>query len=211
MKTRKKTIEERDALRTILLLAACFYPIPFAFAVTWLEMKDYSIRNRRLIYFGLGACTVSVWMLIDTLVSSFLSETGKVSSILFMLDVLILPGGIYLLVLYGILMRRNRRIQKCLMLIQKEHITLISRIGEILGLSDTEIRTLLNFMIQKNLLEGASLSENDDEIAFSRSVWAKQHVVCDSCGAELVVNLGEALICEYCGSVLKARRICSEY
>ena len=194
MKAGKKTIEERNALRTILLLAACFYPIPFAFAVTWLEMKDYSIRNRRLIYFGLGACTVSVWMLIDTLVSSFLSETGKVSSILYMLDVLILPGGIYLLVLFGILMRRNRRIQKCLMLIQKEHITLISRIGEILGLSDTEIRTLLNFMIQKNLLEGASLSENDDEIAFSRSVEPRQNPTNSVSYSEFGLNTRRALI-----------------
>ena len=194
MKAGKKTIEERNALRTILLLAACFYPIPFAFAVTWLEMKDDSIRNRRLIYFGLGACTVSVWMLIDTLVSSFLSETGKVSSILYMLDVLILPGGIYILVLYGILMRRNRRIQKCLMLIQKEHITLISRIGEILGLSDTEIRTLLNFMIQKNLLEGASLSENDDEIAFSRSVEPRQNPTNSVSYSEFGLNTRRALI-----------------
>lgn len=207
MKTGKNTDNTHTVLRTILLLAACVYPIPFAFAATWFEVKDFSTSNRRLLYFGLGACTISFWMLGGTLISAFFSETGKASSALLVLDAMYLPGGIYFLVLYGILMRRNRKIQKCLMLIRKEHITSVSRIGEIVGLSITETRALLTRAIRENLLEGASLQENDDDILFARSVWARQHVVCNNCGAELTVNLGESLICEYCGSLLRARRI----
>ncbi len=115
--------------------------------------------------------------------------------------------GIFLLIAYGILMRRNRCVHKCLMLICNEHITSVERIAEILGISPEKAGILLKKVIDAGLLEGASLPENSDELVFTKSIWAHQHVVCENCGAELFVNLGQTLTCAYCGGALKARRI----
>lgn len=197
----------RSTLRTLLLLASCVYMIPFAFVSTWLESKDYSTQNRRLLYFGLGACTVSIWMLTVHLVSTYIAPSSGNSLILFLLDLLFLPGGIYLLILYSILMRRNRQIQYCLNLICREHITSVKRLSEIMGLSEVAMRMLLQRILRAELLQDALLPESSDEVLFTRGVWARQHVVCESCGAELIVNFGETLTCDYCGSMLKARRI----
>lgn len=203
----KKPREGSSVVRTLLLLAACIYPIPFLFLAAWREAKDTSPRNPRLLYCGLGACTVSVVSLLSLSLSSLLRPEAGMPLPLMMLWIPCLLAGICLLALYTVLTRRNRRFHKCRMLICSEHITAVARLSEILGLPADKTRALLRRMIEAGLLEGASLPEPGDELVFARSVWARQYVVCCGCGADQVVNFGQTLTCAYCGSALKARRI----
>ena len=206
MNTTKKQ-DKSSVGRILLLVAACIYPIPFLFLAAWREAKDVSPRNQPLLTCGLGSCTVGFFMLLSMLCGFMLDTTDRGPLFLALLWIPYLISGGCLLALYAALMRRNRRFHRCRTLICSEHITSVAKLSEILGLSREKTQALLRQMIEKGLLEGASLPEPGDELVFARSVWARQYVVCCGCGADQVVNFGETLTCAYCGSALKARRI----
>ena len=42
--------------------------------------------------------------------------------------------------------------------------------------------------VKMELMNG---EDDEDEIDFQKSIWAKQRVVCENCGASLVANLGQ--------------------
>lgn len=111
--------------------------------------------------------------------------------------------GVYLLILYGVLALRNRKLRRCLLLVQQEHITSLPMIAEIMGLSREKTVKLFMKLFSLGFLDGAYISDDGQELQFKKSVWAKQRVICRSCGAELVVNMGHTLTCEYCGGALQ--------
>ena len=65
------------------------------------------------------------------------------------------------------------------------------------------VLTILKQLIKMGELSGAEVNNTNDEITFKKSVWAKQKFICKSCGANLVVNFGHTLICEYCSGALE--------
>ena len=76
--------------------------------------------------------------------------------------------------------------------------------------SPEQAAALLRKMLRMGVLDGAYLEEDDGELQFTKSVWAKQLVECVHCGAKQTVNLGQTLVCAYCGSALQVKRAYTE-
>ena len=93
------------------------------------------------------------------------------------------------------------------MLINKEHIVSLKKISDILDIKYSKIEKTVNSLIKSKKINNAKIDKAKGEIIFGKSIWYKQHVVCENCGAELVVDFGQTLICEYCSSALRVRRI----
>lgn len=205
MSTKKgKKILDRRRQWIIATVIGCFiFPVGFVWllALTVWEARRSIEQNRTILHCGIGAIIWGLFMSIPFLLFGqtsgspmpFAAYTAYVGA-----GVL----GVFLACVYGVLSARNRKFRRCLMLVQQEHITSRALIGEVMGLSPKKTDALLNRLIRRGLLDGAWLCEGEDDIRFKKSVWAKQRVVCQSCGAELVVDLGRTLVCEYCGGAL---------
>ena len=191
----------------LLTILGCLIPGAVLCSVyyTFYEMRYRMKSNRAILYCAIGAIVFSVSMTvyeIETfLVGSKVSETIVVALIFSWIQT------IYLFCAYLILLKRAKRLQKCLFLVQIEHITSVAWISEILGISVKRTVSMLKWLIRTEKLDGAEVGIDQDEIWFSKSVWAKQKVICKSCGANLVVNLGQTLVCEYCGGALEVSSV----
>ena len=97
---------------------------------------------------------------------------------------------------------RARSMERCRKLVLQEHITGLDSLSEILGLSSEKTTKLLEHMIRTGILEDAWIDADSRELRFRSCLWAHQKMICDNCGAELTVNYGQTLVCEYCGSAL---------
>ena len=51
------------------------------------------------------------------------------------------------------------------------------------------------------------IDEKTGDIILKECIWAKQRVLCQTCGAEIMVTFGQTLVCEYCGGALMVKRI----
>ncbi|MCR5577396.1 MAG: hypothetical protein K6F56_10340 [Oscillospiraceae bacterium] len=124
-----------------------------------------------------------------------------------MFCLIILPPLLLALTLYLLNRRfagRARNMERCRRLVLQEHITGLDSLSEILGLSAERMTALLERMIREGILEDAWIDADSRELRFRSCPWAHQKMICDSCGAELTVNLGQTLVCEYCGSALRS-------
>lgn len=205
----KTPVEKQNTFWVVLMIVTCLFPVtvPFVLLASAFEARIYRTDNKRLLYSGLGALTFALFMILSTALTTFLGETQDAMKIMAVIYGIDLALGIYLLALHCILMKRNARVQKCLKLIRLEHITSVKSLGEIMGADERQTRSLLKKIFRVKLIADASLSPDKDEIEFKKSIWAKQLVVCENCGARMTVNLGQALTCEYCDSPLKVKRI----
>lgn len=206
---KKLSDKQKNDLWTIMMVLSCLmlFTYPIMFVLVYFEMKDYRSESRRLLYSGLGAITLALFMMLAGLFGALLggmTDVMKIFAVYYGIDLVI---GAFMIGLYLIRTNRRRRITKCIRLVEREHFTEIPQISEILGIPEEKTRKALQQGIRQGLLEGADVPENGKEIVFQKSVWAKQHVVCENCGAEDVVNLGQTLTCSFCGGALKARRI----
>lgn len=191
---------------SITTVLGCFLFVPgfiWILVLTVREAKTSIEQNRTILHCGLGALTFAVAESVYMLVFSLPGELGRIPFELLFPFAFSGLLGIYLLCVYSALSARNRRIRRCLLLVQQKHITSRALIGEILGLSERRTTRLLQRIIRMGRLDGAWLQEGADDIRFKKSVWARQRVICQSCGAELVVDLGRTLICDYCGGALQ--------
>ena len=180
--------------------------IPFGIIISiWLtvcEVRKSTRPNKVILFCAIGALAFAVTMSGYILWGSF---AGNLKT--YGLALMYIPAGVqavYLFCVYPPLFRRTKSLELCLFLVQNEHITSISQIAEIVGVKQDKTVSYLNLLIQLGKLDGAKVSLDQDEILFTKSVWAKQKVVCKSCGANLVVNFGQTLVCEYCNGALEA-------
>ena len=204
----KEKLKNALSLRRQWIIATvigCFlFPVGFLWllVLTVLEAKRSIQPNRTILHCGIGAIIWALFMSIPML--TFGQTDGSpmpLGAYIVYIGAALL--GVYLLCVYGILSARDRKFRRCLLLVQQEHITSRALIGEIMGLSRRRTDGLLQRLIRRKLLDGASLRDGEDAIQFTKSVWAKQRVICRSCGADLVVDLGRTLICDYCGGALQ--------
>lgn len=115
--------------------------------------------------------------------------------------------GIIHLILYAIQKKRNHVLEMIEMLVGREHITSVEYISEIIGFDNQKTIRYIKKLIKAGILSGAYIEDGNNEIQFTQSIWAKQRAECLNCGAEIIVNLGQTLICDYCGSKLHIKII----
>ena len=201
--------EQKNALNLrrqwiIATAVGCFLLVPgfiWLLVLTCKEANQSIEQNRTILHCGIGAATFALFMSVPMLLFS-LGESSPMPFTVYVSYTGAALLSVYLLCVYGVLTARNRKIRRCLLLVQQEHITSRALIGEIMGLNEEKTDALLKKIIARGLLDGAWLCDGEDEIQFNKSVWAKQRVICRSCGAELVVDMGRTLTCEYCGGAL---------
>ena len=181
--------------------AGCFlFPVGAIWLLVLTPKVTRSIQDKRtVLHAGLGAVTFALVFLF--FIWSLTRGAFPHMILITYIGALIL--GVYELILYGVLALRNRKLRRCLMLVQQEHITSLPLMAEILGLRREKVAALFTKLFSLGFLEGAFLSDDGQELQFKKSVWAKQRVICRSCGAELVVDMGRTLTCAYCGGALQ--------
>ncbi len=160
-----------------------------------------------IFYGGLGALTFGFFMLCTLAIISMIYGSFSYFFMVGGIYVAAVAGGICLMAIYSRAMREGRLFQRCQWLIRSEHITDVPRLGEIFGLHHQKMAAQIRKMIDRGLLEGAELSEDQTEVLLTRSIWAQQRVQCVKCGAVQMVNFGDTLVCDACGGALKARRV----
>lgn len=188
--------------------AACLgFGVP-AFAVmiasTVLEFKkNVDKRNDAILFSGLGALIFALTYSVMVVTSG---DVREFAPILFFMAVPQSICAVYLFTVYAVHARLARRLSKCLSLIKNDHITSLVELGMILGLREKKIKKSVLRLIRAGRLPGASVDEANGEILFTESIWAKQRFICRNCGAELTVDFGHTLVCEYCGQALPISR-----
>lgn len=190
----------------VLGIFAPYYVIIWAIVLLVKESKR-ATADKAMLYGGLGVITAASLMAVFMLLPYVRDGVPEGLAILLVVYGAAVVFGLFLVVSYFLLERRNRMIRQCAHLIMDEHITSVALIGEILGKDREQTISLLQKTIRIAPLDGASLSENGEEILFRKSLWAHLRVQCQRCGAILTVDLGQTLVCEYCGGALTAKRV----
>lgn len=198
---KERFVENMWIIATVI---GCIFPFGIIFSVwcTVYEVRHSMKVNKTILHCAIGAMIFAVVMTGAILFSSF---TGNLDT--YGLVVIYIPSwiqAIYLFCVYLPHFRRAKQMEQCLFLIQTEHITSISQIAEIIGVKNGKVISAIQRLSKLGILDGTQVAKEQDEILFTKSVWAKQKVVCKSCGANLVVNFGQTLVCEYCNGALEA-------
>ena len=202
-KTQKITGHLSKNVWYIITAISCFIPLGLIVAViyTIFEVKYNPYQNKKILHSATASLIFSLFMSGYILFVSFTGNLGTYTLALMYIPALVI--SIYLFCVYIVLSRRAKIFRQCILLIQQEHITDVSHISEIIGISDTKAVSALKKLIKMGELDGAELDSSNKEIIFKKSIWAKQKVLCRSCGANLIVNLGQTLTCEYCNGALE--------
>ena len=198
----QKLFDNKWYISTVI---ACFVPIGFILTVICniLEAKYVTKRNKSILYSGIGAIMFSLFMSSCVIWTTFVGDLDKNT---YMLALMYIPAflvSVYLFIIYGVLSKRAKRFAQCILLIQNEHITSIPEIAEITGMTKKETVSVLRKFIKMGGLDGADMDSAENEVVFTKSIWAKQKVSCKNCGASLVVNLGHNLVCSFCNHPLE--------
>ena len=217
-----KNVSLRDSaqmLKTAWTITAIFGVFFFPVGVVLLLIlfiRIYHVPEKLEQYvlnYGIVAVVLSSSMLLFAgLAFQIIGLSGEKENSFSIASVLLIlaPGvlfGILMIIAFFILKKRKYLYDSCYMLVQKEHIVSLQTISSILGTNDKKTRKLMQSLIKNGKFGQATIDEQTQELLLEKSIWAKQHVVCDNCGAELVVDFGHTLTCAYCGSALKARII----
>lgn len=185
------------------VLGLYFLPVGLAGAafLGWREFSRYARKNKTILYCGIATVIYSVTMTAYTT----LMPTGADVTIPAVVFGLPSIYGIAILCLYIFLTRRADAIARLYLLVQQEHITSIPQLCQITGFRREKTVRLLHQMIRLKMLDGAWIDESRQTVCFRKSIWTKQRFICDDCGAELIVDMGHTLVCEFCGSALSHR------
>lgn len=195
----------------IATVIGCFMP---EIGIVWnivnaiIEFKKHKERNTAILFSATGSFIFSVFMtFLIGIVSGMSGQTG--SGLFYIMVLLYLPAllmSLFLFAVYYFHLKRSKWLPRIFSIIKNDHITSISFINEIFGIGEKRIIKYINFLVKLGDLDGAYIDKNEKEVMFTISIWAHQLVSCQNCGAELVVNFGHTLICDYCGSALRVKR-----
>ncbi len=199
----KKETAKRKGVKIFWIPATVFgvylFPIGFIWCVinTVKEAACFRERNRKILFCGLGAMAFSVFEYVYSTVIIRFERDNKLLYVLFGLGFVL---GLYLTAVYLLLARRADRLNGIYTLVEKQHITSVVQMSEITGWAQDNVKKYILKLIALGDLPNARLE--GDRLILTESIWADQRVICSSCGAELNVNLGQTLVCEYCGGAL---------
>ena len=181
----------------------CFVPFGIIFSIfcTIHDVKHNTEQNKSILHCATAALIFSLFMSGYILWLSFAGNMDTYALAWMYIPAFIL--AIYLYCVYFILARRAKFFNQCILLIQQEHITSIPQISEIVGLPHAKTISVLKKLIKMGELNGAGVDEVNSEVIFTKSIWAKQKFICKSCGANLIINYGHTLTCEFCNGALE--------
>ena len=187
----------------IATAVGCFFGLAFVFLIkfTVQDFKKDIKRNNAILYSGIGALIFSLSYVFCLFATGFL-----VPEFIYIFVVRQAVMAVYLFIVYAVHIRCTHRWSRCFSLVQNDHITSLDELGNILCLNEKQIEKCVTHLINAGYLEGAFIDKEKREIVFSKSIWANQRIICENCGAELIINYGHTLICEYCGQALPVKR-----
>lgn len=209
-----KNKNEIDIVRSKWYLSAIIgtviVPLGMLLAVinTVIDYKTRTERNEAVFYSALGLSIFAVYSSGLFLFVGALTGLGY-SGILKLIIILAagLIEGIYLFIVYYCQGKRLKTFTFCYNLIAQSHITSVDKLAEISGKSIPRTKRIIKNLIKRKWLDGAEIDDEHNEVVFKRSVWAKQKVVCNNCGAQIIVDYGQTLVCEYCGGALSVKSV----
>lgn len=208
---RKNYDMERSKWYIATAIGCLLFPVGYVWNIvnTVLDFRNLRHKNTAILYSAIGSAIFSAFMFMY--LGALDIETNAVEELrtfLIMAAPYLLAGvqAIYLFAVYFIHARRCRVLNRTYDLIEREHITRISQLSEILCFSKRHTVKTLRSLIKEGYLQNAEIDEENDELVLKQSIWAKQRVICQNCGAELTVDIGRTLVCNYCGGALKAKR-----
>ncbi|MBE6719437.1 MAG: hypothetical protein E7571_02125 [Ruminococcaceae bacterium] len=211
---KKRTYFDKDSIlhgmwTAAAVLCAVFSPLGILIAALLFiyQYRHYEGLDNKILFCGIADIVFCSSLGMMIAIFSLSSGDMKVALIMAMYYAQGIPCGIMIIAFHFIIRRRKNLCESCLMLINKEHIVSIEKISSVLGVDYKKTEKIVGSLIKTKRLENATIDKKAKELVFEKSIWAKQHVVCENCGAELVVDFGQTLVCEFCGSCLKVRRI----
>lgn len=111
-------------------------------------------------------------------------------------------AGFYM-VLFAAWLRRQDRLHKVLhTVIHTSHITQADRMASVMAVNQDVIRKAFCRMIRWGVLAQAQFSFEQNKLLLPEEKWADAKVICEGCGAELIINIGQTLVCPYCKTAL---------
>ncbi|MCR4594178.1 MAG: hypothetical protein K5761_03900 [Clostridiales bacterium] len=116
-----------------------------------------------------------------------------------------LSASVYFLIVYYSEKNRSSNLKLLESLIFVSHITSLDKMAEISGMKVNKCIKYINFLINLGHLKDTKVE--DGEVLFKKCLWAKQKIICKDCGGENTVNIGQDLVCDYCGSALFIKSI----
>ena len=210
-----KLMKKRDLQKSkwyIATVIGCFlFPVGFVWLIvnTVIDFKTRKEKNNAVLYSAIGATIFSLFMSGYIVMVSYMSSEEKTGQTYY-LALIYIPALViaaYLYAVYFVHFHRAKQLSRIFYLIQTDHITSISRLAEITGLDKKATIRHLNTLIKMGNLKNAIVDEKHGEVILKESLWAKQRVICQTCGAEIIVNFGHTLICDYCGGALMVKRV----
>jgi len=82
------------------------------------------------------------------------------------------------------------------------HITRADRFAEVMNMRRDRIDRELGRMVRWGVLKDAQYDAAQGKLLLPKEKWAEARVICKECGAQLVINIGETLVCPYCKTAL---------
>lgn len=196
----KEWIYQKRWIFCFLMSAICF---PLGLAVSVLTAKyDYNYRyeqSNRGFNAGIAALVVAVAEAIAACIASFAFQNTTATVILSIFAAITGGWGIFSISFCKKINDRIAYFDYFDNIIEVHHITSVAEIAKIIGKSKGFTLKLLKDMIARERLEKAAVSGNQEEIIVYRK-WYKQTFLCKTCGAEYSINIGNEVVCPYCGN-----------
>ena len=196
----KEWIYQKRWIFCFLMSAICF---PLGLAVSVLTAKyDYNYRyeqSKRGFNAGIAALVVAVAEGTAACIASLAFQNTTATVILSIFAAITGGWGIFSISFCKKINDRIAYFDYFDNIIEVHHITSVAEIAKIIGKSKGFTLKLLKDMIARERLEKASVSGNQEEIIVYRK-WYKQSFLCKTCGAEYSINIGNEVVCPYCGN-----------
>lgn len=196
----KEWIYQKRWIFCFLLTAICF---PLGLAVSVLTAKyDYNYRyeqSNKGFHAGIAALVVAAVEGIAAGVASLAFQNTTATVVLSIFAAITAGWGIFSISYCKKINDRIAYFDYFDNIIEVHHITSVAEIAKIIGKSNNFTLKLLKDMIARERLEKASVSGNQEELIVYRK-WYKQTFLCKTCGAEYSINIGNEVVCPYCGN-----------
>lgn len=173
--------------------------LPSLIATIFAKAKGYGSRPALLT----AGIVCIAWNSMEILIL-LLTGTLTMSPAVFFVFLASVIAGIIVVILHFSMEKGTKFNDKIYSLIYVDHILNVKRISEILGVNKNTVVKSINKMISDNVIRG-TVNHAQTELILFNSIWAHQLCVCNNCGAEISVNLGDTLTCPYCSSALSVK------
>ena len=203
MKWKKEKIPVKDLLWNINAFVTALVP-PLGALMTALMLRGEYRKHEPGYYYmdGVGQ-GVMLFDGVETLFCLICMVTVDVDvwivAVWFFLGVLV---GLWMLLAGKNLAKQDRMHKVMHTVVHVSHITQVENMASVMGVRQDVIREAFDRMIRWGVLKNAQFDPVQNKLLLPEEKWADAKVVCKECGAELVINIGQTLVCPYCKTAL---------